>query len=959
MESLGPKRKSSCGAGDIPPYVSKEKYTALADEIRMWEDDLRHMLHRQPSSCPLVNAHDDASEATSTKKCGRESLEALTPAYVSSLRKFWEGLMTKESTPPVPDRKPLRVVQAVSSSPTVPESLVPTEVSVIDENAQIDSSSVENPELPPPPAALIDENSNDADTDLPPPPSLSCSTENVLSKSADFTESPDSPHREIYLPECPSTTQPVSHRYYSRPRMGASGHGVLRNWPNSSNLNHIPASPSPPLPRQRSVTFEPKRGCAPGDTETDTDVYEALDGGESPQQTQSNRYKDIDGKSFGILESAARLANSADRLNRHQRASVTPPFADSANVSSDSSSSSELPFSDDEGGLFSDGGINSEPQGPTGRLSSRSRRSSTCADGLRRISREASALLDFECPQTPTKKANRVSRGSVELASEAAAVRRLERIKELSDLIDQEKTLIMELSSSLTELHSKRSNSKPERSASASTPSAPGGEAGLVELNQNFLLACQRRQALMEELTLLHKGSPVLVPPMRGEPLRARLQLHSVRVALKPEPPLAPTPSIPGGYVLIGMGKSGVSATPYDSVPSPIDGGPPVKFHILAILRCLGEGRIYHTQTATLMRVADLPSGSARPTPFIDLLADIDIVPLRPDFVISIELYCLKTGGATDKHVSRSSVTKKSQTPTFADSPVASTKKCGGFHLPFTFSTLKRKKYNISSHALANDPSAAFALLSSVSLKHHDDLLFGRLPLSNRRSDGAGETPPTGMPLFLEGLPRSSPLAGPLGLNQVSVRLQSSVLKRGFLTVFDESGGMGVWTRCWCKLLADQLIYWRYPEDEDAVGVAPIGRVDLRHVVAPWAVEAPRKICVRANTIYMRSLIAVNPKWLLDGEKSSASSILLHASSDYKWLEQRHLICADTWSEMESWLKLINKSLEVIQRWMPEHFACLARYDSKLVFSELVSANVASRLKLQANSSNQTSDSPP
>lgn len=72
----------------------------------------------------------------------------------------------------------------------------------------------------------------------------------------------------------------------------------------------------------------------------------------------------------------------------------------------------------------------------------------------------------------------------------------------------------------------------------------------------------------------------------------------------------------------------------------------------------------------------------------------------------------------------------------------------------------------------------------------------------------------------------------------------------------------------------------------------PIGRLDLRRIVAPWAVEAPRKICVRANTLYMRSLVAVTPELLhLEApEKSSApttNSILLRASSDYKWLEQR------------------------------------------------------------------------
>ncbi len=94
----------------------------------------------------------------------------------------------------------------------------------------------------------------------------------------------------ILAPECPSTVQPLpskTHSYYNRPRLGAAAAattaasstalittGVLRNWPNASNL----ASPSNAgqLPRQRSVTFEPKPGSAPGDTEVETDAYEGL-----------------------------------------------------------------------------------------------------------------------------------------------------------------------------------------------------------------------------------------------------------------------------------------------------------------------------------------------------------------------------------------------------------------------------------------------------------------------------------------------------------------------------------------------------------------------------------------------------------------------------------------------------------------------------------------------------------
>lgn len=103
---------------------------------------------------------------------------------------------------------------------------------------------------------------------------------------------------------------------------------------------------------------------------------------------------------------------------------------------------------------------------------------------------------------------------------------------------------------------------------------------------------------------------------------------------------------------------------------------------------------------------------------------------------------------------------------------------------------------------------------------------------------------------------------------------------------------MGVWQRRWCKLLADKLVFWRYPEDEDEEA---LGCIDLRHIVSPWAVAAPRKVCVRSNAIYMRSLVAVSPKWLSSSSvglrgghpELSAASLLFRASSDYRWLEQK------------------------------------------------------------------------
>ena len=48
---------------------------------------------------------------------------------------------------------------------------------------------------------------------------------------------------------------------------------------------------------------------------------------------------------------------------------------------------------------------------------------------------------------------------------------------------------------------------------------------------------------------------------------------------------------------------------------------------------------------------------------------------------------------------------------------------------------------------------------------------------------------------------------------------------------------------------------------------------------------------------------------------------------------------------MESWVKGRNGALEVLQHWMPEHFARVARCDSRLTFAQPVVASMALRLK--------------
>ncbi|KAF7249583.1 hypothetical protein EG68_11460 [Paragonimus skrjabini miyazakii] len=279
---------------------------------------------------------------------------------------------------------------------------------------------------------------------------------------------------------------------------------------------------------------------------------------------------------------------------------------------------------------------------------------------------------------------------------------------------------------------------------------------------------------------------------------------------------------------------------------------------------------------------------------------------------------------------------------------------------------------------LGQNKLAAFTLLSSVDIRYHDDLLLGCLRSVEGERVGLRSTLSTvaddlnKLPLRLPRLPRSTPLTGSAGLVNAAVRLEARVLARGFLTVFEEVGGLGVWRRYWCQLRADHLQFWRYPEDEQRAIQAsrsspdqvpsPLSRIDLRHVAAPRAVPAPRLICARANTIFMRSLRAIEPDWLsasvnaVDVACSSITasesneSILFRASPDYTWLEQRHLLCADTSQERDMWITWINVCLDALKDWMPEHFSCLADFDARLNFSQQVSAKLSALLMHGDNS---------
>lgn len=58
--------------------------------------------------------------------------------------------------------------------------------------------------------------------------------------------------------------------------------------------------------------------------------------------------------------------------------------------------------------------------------------------------------------------------------------------------------------------------------------------------------------------------------------------------------------------------------------------------------------------------------------------------------------------------------------------------------------------------------------------------------------------------------------------------LSVSVEYRGFLTMFEDISGYGMWYRRWCLLKGPALSYWKYPDDERKK--TPIGTLDLKGI---------------------------------------------------------------------------------------------------------------------------------
>ncbi|XP_049269244.1 anillin [Rhipicephalus sanguineus] len=133
----------------------------------------------------------------------------------------------------------------------------------------------------------------------------------------------------------------------------------------------------------------------------------------------------------------------------------------------------------------------------------------------------------------------------------------------------------------------------------------------------------------------------------------------------------------------------------------------------------------------------------------------------------------------------------------------------------------------------------------------------------------------------------------------------------GFLTLFEEVGGFGAWTRLWCLLKGSHLVLWRYPEEEDSK--PPIDTIDLRQCITKEVSRLPRTECARAHTF---ELVIVEP---LGSRHRDTLTTTRHATVAIT----RHRLSADSKDDLIVWCTAFNRVLSCIRKWDPEAYKAM------------------------------------
>ncbi|XP_030831720.1 anillin isoform X2 [Strongylocentrotus purpuratus] len=151
-------------------------------------------------------------------------------------------------------------------------------------------------------------------------------------------------------------------------------------------------------------------------------------------------------------------------------------------------------------------------------------------------------------------------------------------------------------------------------------------------------------------------------------------------------------------------------------------------------------------------------------------------------------------------------------------------------------------------------------------------------------------------------VPFLSPLEGAIHM-MMSCHTDSQTHAEGFLTMFDDCSGMGMWHRRWCVLHGGNLSFWKYPGDEKKK--PPIGTIDLKACITREVKLISRIHCARPNTFELQTSRPAS--------KSDRDTLVSKHTNSYTIT--KHLLSADTKEDRVEWTTSLNKTLLELRLW--------------------------------------------
>ncbi|KAI9557161.1 hypothetical protein GHT06_016968 [Daphnia sinensis] len=249
----------------------------------------------------------------------------------------------------------------------------------------------------------------------------------------------------------------------------------------------------------------------------------------------------------------------------------------------------------------------------------------------------------------------------------------------------------------------------------------------------------------------------------------------------------------------------------------------------------------------------------------------VQLSNLSADFDIAVEVYALQTRKEKMNHETKYHIRKENSKMRL---------------------TPKKFSSKTDNRGLAKTPTSAGS--SGVNLRNSSFGLVGVANITSatlRRREWS-----------LERVPLASPIDGTFQL-RIQSHSESLIEERGFLTVFEDVGGFGAWHRRWCLLSNDQLLFWKYPDDEKLK--EPQYSINLRRCITENVGVVSHDVCARPNTFL---LITVRPK-----EDTDRDSLVMTCYPNETAL--RHLISADVKEERQLWCTQINRVLANLRVW--------------------------------------------